>query len=296
VEAEGFVFWQRPDREVDHQVGRFMWMGDHARKQMIASQSLRLDAPSDEAPFFFNFYKWGALLGGAPDSAASTPATGQRMLLVMVVQALIVSLVMIVWPLRRLDKASPVRKPLGFVLFFSALGIGFILLEISLMQRFVLYLGFPTYSLSVVLFALLTSTGIGSALTSRLKEPFAIKILPAAALVALAAIAFSALAPSLFSATLAQPLAVRVAISILVLLPLGIVLGTFFPLGIRTVETIDERLVPWAWAINGCTTVVGTIATVMLAMAYGFDVVMLVAVIVYVGGAIALLTVERARA
>jgi hypothetical protein len=195
------------------------------------------------------------------------------------------------WPLARLRRAGAVRKPLGFVVYFAALGLGFILIEIAVLQRFVLFLGFPTYSLSVVLFALLVSTGLGSALTARLQAPYAPKALPAAIAVAVAVGLFIWLSPVLFDALLHRSLAVRVVATVVTLIPLGLLLGAFFPIGIKTVEAVDARLVPWAWAINGCSTVVGTIAAVMLAMAFGFDTVMLIATAIYLAGAVSLRTV-----
>jgi len=92
----------------------------------------------------------------------------------------------------------------------------------------------------------------------------------------------------IFSYYLRESLAWRILIAILVLAPLGVVLGTFFPLGIRVVERADRRLVPWAWGINGLASVVGTICSVMLAMAYGFTAVMVIATAIYVVGAVGL--------
>ena len=296
AEREGFHFWHRPYRAVDHQVSRFLFADPAARKDFIAGHYLRLDAATDNSPFFFNFYKWGSLLFRHADDPGTTPATGQRMLMLMVVQAVLISLAMILWPLRSLDRGARVRKPLGFILYFAALGFGFILLEISLLQRFVLFLGFPTYSLSVVLFCLLTFTGIGSALSTRIHGSPQRAIVWLAVLLALVVFALSMTLPALFDAYLKEALSLRIALTILVFAPLGVILGMFFPLGIRVIEPIDTRLVPWAWGINGCTSVVGTITAVMLAMAYGFDDVMLLAVAVYITGALALSYQNRSPA
>ncbi len=283
-----FDVWHRPDVAKASGVSGFLSADDSARERLIDEHYLRFDPATDASPFFFNFYKWRSLVRAHPDDPGGTPATGQRMLLIMLIQAVLVAAFMTFWPLTRLRRRASVSKPIGFIVYFAALGLGFILLEIALLQRFVLFLGFPTYSLSVVLFALLVSTGLGSALSGRLSAPFAPKALPAALALAVATIVFIVASPSLFAVLLVQPLWVRVAVTVAVLAPLGLILGMFFPIGIRTVEAIDPRLVPWAWAINGCTTVVGTIAAVMLAMALGFDTVMLIAVAIYITGALAL--------
>ena len=172
--------------------------------------------------------------------------------------------------------------------YFCALGLGFICLEISLLQRFVLFLGFPTYSLSVVLFSLLLWTGLGSALSSLVpaRSPRAF-VLASAALVLLVC-AFQLLGRPVLAAHLSSDLPVRIAIAAALLMPFGVVLWMFFPLGLRVVQALDTHLVPWAWGINACATVVGTIASAMLAMSFGFDVVMLGATLLYAGGAVAI--------
>ncbi len=293
AEREGFHFWHRPDLPVDHQVSRFLRMNAAAQQDFIAQHYLRLDAATDNSPFFFNFYKWSSLLFAHPDDPGTTPATGQRMLMLMIVQSVVISLAMILWPLRSLDRGAKVRKPIGFILYFAGLGFGFILLEISLLQRFVLFLGFPTYSLSVVLFCLLTFTGIGSGLSTRIHGSPQRAIVWLSVLLAVVVSVLNVGLPSLFSAYLKEALSFRIGLTAMVFAPLGLILGMFFPLGIRVIEPIDTRLVPWAWGINGCSSVVGTITAVMLAMAYGFDNVMILAVAVYAMGALGLLYQSR---
>src|SRR6185369_9979811 len=112
-----------------HQVGRYLWMDDGEREAYLARHYLRLQAATDESPFFFNFYKWRSLVRRAPDDAGTTPSTGQRMLLVMLVQAVIISVVAIVLPLLRgQTRARGLRPPVGVLIYFAALGLGFILL------------------------------------------------------------------------------------------------------------------------------------------------------------------------
>jgi SAM-dependent methyltransferase len=284
----GFAFWHRPDQAVDHQVARFLSAGEAERGAFLADHYLRLDPATDTSPFFFNFYKWQSLIFPDPADTGTTPATGQKMLLVMLIQAILVSLAAILLPLRWLARTARVRKPVGILAYFSALGLGFILLEIALLQRFVLFLGYPTYSLSVVLFALLLSTGLGSALSTRLRAPLADKPLRLVPFLGLLVAAATYGLPTLLAATLDQPLASRIAIAVALLMPVGATLGMFLPLGLRALEQTDPRLIPWAWAVNGCATVIGTICAVMLAMAYGFPSVMLLAVGIYLAGAIAL--------
>ncbi len=284
ADAEGFSFWYRPDRLVDHQVARFLRMSAEERSTFIANHYLRFDPATDDSPFFFNFYKWDAVVKRRADDAGTTPATGQRMLLVMLVQAVVFSVVMILAPLQRLRSRARVRKPLRMIVYFAALGLGFILLEIAILQRFVLFLGNPTYSLSIVLFSLLVFTGMGSLLSGVGDAPARRKLTSAAVALVILVAAFELGAHRVFGAFLGASLPLRIGLTMMMLAPFGLVLGFFFPLGIRRIEAIDRELVPWAWAINGCSTVVGTVAAVMLAMAYGFDVVAFVALAIYLVG------------
>ena len=289
--AEGFTFWQRPDRPVEHQVGRFLWMSDAEREQFLAAHYLQLAPVTDDTPFFFNFYKWRSLILPRSDDPHTTPSTGQRMLLVMLGQAIVISLAMIFGPLLWVRRRHGVRATPALAVYFAALGFGFILLEVSAMQRFALFLGFPTYSLSVVLFTLLLATGTGSALSTRLTNRPAPMIVASALLLSVVVALQILVLPGLLEALLDRSLALRIAISFVALFPLGLVLGMFFPLGIRVVEEVDRRLVPWAWAVNGCATVIGTVLAAMLGMTVGFTIVTIAAAGLYVAGALALTTV-----
>jgi spermidine synthase len=298
---EGFDFWHRPDAPGGTLASRILTWEPTTLEAFYESHALNLRPTSDASPFFFNFYKWRTLARGAAWSGLGydrTLATGQIVLLVMLAQSLLFSTLLILLPLRRVPRpagGSRIRRA-AFLLYFAALGGGFILLEISFIQRFVLFLGYPTYSLTVVMLALLVSTGVGSLLTERTAGDFA-RTLPRrlALLVALAG-GYVLATPLVFDALLGAALALRIAVAIALLVPLGLVLGGFFPLGIRMAERAHPRLVPWAWAVNGCATVVGTLLAVMAGMTWSFTAVALVAIAIYVVGVAALVAVERARA
>jgi predicted membrane-bound spermidine synthase len=169
----------------------------------------------------------------------------------------------------------------GFLGYFAALGAGFILAEISFVQRFILFLGYPTYSLTVTLFSLLTAAGIGAWLSERLpRDPRRTLPLLTLALSALVGVYLMSLS-DLFDAFIAAPLALRVAIAVATIAPLGILLGMYFPYGIRLTAPLNRDFVAWAWAVNGCLTVVGSIASIILAMTFGFQTVILFFVAIY---------------
>ncbi len=298
LHEEGFDFWHRPDRPMRTLTSRILsW--DHATLEgFYARHDLNLEATTDASPFFFNFYKWRTLAKGAAYDMLGydrTLATGQIVLVIMLLQSIVFAAALILLPLRRvpLDSGGSSRQRLAFLGYFAALGTGFILLEISFIQRFVLFLGYPTYSLTVVMLSLLVSTGVGSLLTERIQERFA-EALPLRLGILLALVAAYLLGtPLVFDALLGSPLALRVAVSIALLVPLGLVLGSFFPLGIRLAERVNPRLVPWAWAVNGCATVIGTLLAVMAGMTWSFTAVALAAMGIYALGVLGLYRTER---
>jgi len=192
---------------------------------------------------------------------------------------------LIFMPLRKL-RASGVRTPgTGRIfLYFAALGLGFMLFEIALMQKLVIFLGHPTYALSVVLTSLLASAGLGSLWSGRIKqirrEHLVLIMLGVLAVVAANVLFVNFLLPEL----LGLDLWLRVLIVVVMLVPTGLVLGMPFPSGIRVVEQMCPHLIPWGWAINAFFSVFGSIFCIVLSMAIGFSNVFYVAAGVYVVG------------
>ena len=179
------------------------------------------------------------------------------------------------------------------MLYFMAVGMGFMLFEISLIQRFVLFLGHPTYSLSVTLFSLLVFLGWGSYLSRRWVGREHVALPGGVLAIAALALFYAKGLPIVQESLLAAPILVRAAVTAAVLAPLGLVMGLFFPIGIRIASSIHADLVPWAWGINGCASVTASVLAVVLAMSYGFTVVWTLSVLVYALGVIALLATTR---
>jgi MFS family permease len=148
------------------------------------------------------------------------------------------------------------------------------MIEVALLQRFTLFLGQPIYTLAVVLASLLIFSGIGSYAVSRFTSPSRPRFIPII-LAVLAVIAVTAYGThSIFSATLGLSLASRIAVAILMIAPLGIVLGMPFPACLRLVAEQAPVLVPWAWGVNGFFTVIGSAAAMIVGMILGFNAVL----------------------
>jgi hypothetical protein len=181
---------------------------------------------------------------------------------------------------------------LSYLGYFLALGVGFMFIEISFVQSFVLFLGSPTYALSVTIFSLLLFSSLGSFASSRFTDRPEWMLRRLVAFLAVLVIAYAAGLSRVFAAFLHLDLLPRILIAVVAQVPMGLTLGMFMPLGIACVVRAHPRLVPWAWGINGIGSVVGTTLAVILGMAWGFTVVACCAAGLYVAGTLLLVRLQ----
>jgi hypothetical protein len=224
-------------------------------------------APTDDRPFFLNPVRLSDL--GEEQPAGSTFISRTPFLVLLVALAILAALSALAFVLPLLLDRAAARPPLGSLAFFAAIGVGFLVLEVALIQRFVLFLGFPTYALSVVLFALLLFTGAGAFLSARLPDPrrgLASTLSAATLLIVVAAFGLQPLLRALID----LPFAARVAVAIVLLAPAGLLLGTAMPLGLGRLSALHPTGVPWAWGINGVTSVLASVLAVFVAINWGF--------------------------
>jgi len=184
-----------------------------------------------------------------------------------------------------------VRGYSGALLYFACLGVGFLIVEIVLIQRFVLFLGHPVYAISVILFSLLFFGGLGSYLSGW----FGLKrraiyhkgvLLTLVLLLGLYNLGYSGFLQAFTGLDIVH----RIGLTVLVLCPLGLLMGMPFPLGIRAVHGREPRVVPWAWGINGTLSVFGSVLAAMLSITFGFTVTLLVGQLAYLVAFVAVLT------
>jgi spermidine synthase len=251
----------------------------------------------DDAPFFWHFARFRDVLNGSSPLMVLNPEVGlgERLLLVLLGTVLVLGAAFLLVPVlivRRTWWDMPYKWHAAA--YFGALGVGFMLLEISLIQRLTLFLGYPTFSLTVTLFALLAATGVGSLASERyLRARTAAGALGVALTVLVLAFAYGA--EPLFEHAFGWSLGARVAVCVALLAPLGFCLGGFMPLGLRTVAALTphgQEVVAWSWAVNGFASVVGSVLTTILSMTIGFHAVMLGALAVYLIGIAMLLRIR----
>ncbi|MDB4433222.1 hypothetical protein N9166_00615 [bacterium] len=281
-----------PGREAHPVFRRLVETTGKVREQTLDQLRFVVSATTDDRPFFFSFFRWTGLFEPGRLTPSHATALGQIVLGLLAMTLTILGGIFVLGPLlvfRRRGIAGRGREPVGILIYFLAVGLGFMFFEISLIQRFVLFLGYPTYSLSVTLFTLLVFLGWGSFLSRRWvgHERVALPV-GVAAILALTVFYMTGLT-WVQNQFLASPIAIRVFVTVAVLAPLGLVMGMFFPLGIRRAQEVHSDLVPWAWGVNGCASVTGGVLAVVLAMSHGFTQVWLTSVAIYALGVAALL-------
>jgi hypothetical protein len=163
--------------------------------------------------------------------------------------------------------------------YFAFLGIGFMFVEITLIQKTILPLENPSYAAATVLTSILISSGIGSLLSHRISGLRSSSIITA---IALLIIIYSILLPAISGIISPYSIPVKIISVFFTLMPLGLLMGIPFPTGLKILSEENKSLIPWAWAINGCFSVLSPILTIMLAMAIGFKMVLWLGALAYV--------------
>lgn len=233
---------------------------------------------TDDRPFFFRTSRWSHLL---PRAGVETGAPIMELgLLTLLGVSAAAALVLVYLPLRRLrGQGGPGAARL--VAFFGALGLGYMAIEMALIQKFGLLLGHPNLALSVVLASLLLATGVGSLLSALVVRALFGSLRFVSYALSLVLLAELLLVFPRLGPWMALPLAGRVALVAALVAPIGFLLGTFFPTGLERLKQLSPGLVPWAWGLNGMASVVAPILAVALSMTAGITALFLAAVPVY---------------
>jgi hypothetical protein len=244
--------------------------------------------PSDDRPFFGHFFKWRQVpqvLAMAGHTWQPFGGAGYFVMLALLVLAALAAGTLILLPLaarrwRVVGRGGLYGATLGY---FALLGLGYLCVEIPLLQQFILFLGHPAYALATVLFALLLFSGLGSLLSRRVPLRLVLVLLP------LLVVGYALGLPLLFEATLAAPLRNRLVIAVMALAPPGLLMGMPFPKGLALLgqresePTSASVLIAWAWGANGAVSVVASILAALLALSFGFSTVLALGAACYVG-------------
>ena len=261
-----------------------------APSRFLARYKFDIRPTSDDRPYFFDFFKWRTLpelLALRAEGAMPIIGWGYLVLLATLAQAAVLGAVLVLLPLRVLRKRGASGRGSGRVaLYFLCLGLAFLFVEIAFIQRLVLFLGHPLYAVAVVLAAFLVFAGLGAGFSPRLAARLkgrrgAPAIAVAVAGIAVLALAYAGLLPGALQWMVSWPQAAKVVATLGLIAPLAFCMGMPFPLGLSTVSERLPGLVPWAWGINGCASVVSAVLAALLSIHFGFTAVVVLAVALY---------------
>jgi spermidine synthase len=277
---------------------------DNAFSQLIASNDpysfshgypYNVTPVTDNAPFFFFTLKTGQIFRRTHHSMDWKVNLGVTVLAMLLVISVVAVLAFLVLPL--LIERIPSNRPAPALLYFVAIGLGYILVEVSFIQRFVLFLGHPTYALTVVIFLLLLSSGAGSVASHTWLSESRRVWIPLLVICA-ALIVYIGILPGLLDRFVGAAFLIKLLISGFLLVPLGFAMGMPFPTGLRAVaETFETRSqassIEWAWAMNAASSVLGSVLAIVVAVQFGLNVTLTCGAAAY---ALALLLKPKLRA
>lgn len=263
---------------------------------VAARQPLDVSAPTDDRPFFFHMLRLEDAFGVGPRPTVTNDFNlrAVRVLGALLVITLALTALFVIGPLAARGGPVP-RRALPWLAYFGAIGLGFMFVEISQIQRLIVFLGHPTYGLTVLLFALLLSTGCGSALAPRIARLEEARRASWRLAVLVAAVAvFGLLTPFACDAFRGAAIALRIAVAISLLFPLGLALGAAFPLGMSAASIVHPRLTAWFWGANGATSVCASVVAVAIALWFGISASFWTGALCYVAACAAFAAATRA--
>jgi len=240
-----------------------------SRQDWLDEYPYDISPPTDDHPFFSHYFKWSQasqIIAELGKSWQPFGGAGYFVLLILLLLAMGMAVVIILLPLSFIKKTAPLPKEtVACLTYFGLIGLAFLFVEIPLIQRFILYLGHPSYAFTTTLFSVLLFSGIGSRFAHRFSHQLSLVLLVLVALIT------PWLLPMLFDFTLGYPFITRVFITILSLAPLGFLMGIPFPSGIQKLQTSAPNLIPWAWGVNGAFSVLSSILAALIALSFGFS-------------------------
>lgn len=271
------------------------------RENFYRQYPLEVSPPTDDRPFFGHFFKWsqaGQVFAELGKTWQPFGGAGYFVVLALLVLASLSAGILILLPvvITHYYQSSYPRKKnsfqgRAFLFYFGLIGFGFMMVEIPLIQRFILFIGHPAYSLAVVLFSLLVFSGMGSLLSPK------ISLMKALGGLVILLMIMPVLLPVVFQLTLGLAFGARLLISVGILFPIGLLMGIPFSGGIRWMQTqsTGPAMIPWVWAVNGAASVIASILAALLAISLGFLVVLLGGGLCYAGACIIVMARERHR-
>lgn len=230
----------------------------------------------DDRPFYFNFFKISKIkeLYDIIDQRWNPFFDSGFLLFFILIQTFILALIFILLPLKFFSRDKKTKKIA--LIYFFAIGLSYLFIEVVLIQKFILFLGHIVFSSSVVIFAMLLFSSLGALYSGRIK-----KINKIIFIIFILIICYIFLLDFVFDLFISSSLVSRIILSIVIIAPLGFFMGFPFPFGIRMIK---KELIPWSWAVNGSASVLSPILAILLALFFGYNAVLFLAAVLYLVG------------
>ncbi len=262
------------------------------REDFYRSYLFYIKPATDNSPYFFHFFKWRSLphlLKTMGKQWIPFIEWSYIVLVATLLQAIGISIILIILPLFFLKKVrNPARGRLPIFSYFLSLGVGYMFVEISFIQKFTLFLSYPIYAVAVVIAGFLFFSGWGSYLSERIHIKGLSNVSLAVGAIIIISLIYLFYLGRIFSLFISYGDAVKILLSLLFIAPLAFFMGMPFPLGLTRVSSKAASLVPWAWGINGCASVISTVLATFLALSIGFNLVIVIALSLYTLAAVSL--------
>ena len=264
---------------------RFLKADRHTYEKLLDLYPYKVFAPTDDKPFFFELRKFKTLFSGRNSVVVPLSIfSGQAILFIILGELFILGILLLIVPLIILSRKNQIKPDGKSLLYFSLTGLAFMFVEIVFSQKLVLYLGHPTFSLSVVLFGMLFFSGIGSIVSGMLGKKIKIALILLPILLFIEIVTIS----PILNATLHLPFFMRILVTILLIGPIAALMGMPFPTWIKHT---DKKEIPFLWGINGFFSVIASVLTILLSINFGFTTVFYIALFAYV--IVAILAVKK---
>jgi predicted membrane-bound spermidine synthase len=273
------------------------FLSAESKEDWLTNYPYDVSPPTDDHPFFGHYFKSSQtdqIIAELGKTWQPFGGAGYLVVLILLGLALVVSACLIFLPLFIASRTtSKLKLPslsrgnvLAPIAYFGLIGLGYLFVEIPLFQNMILFLGQPTYALTIVLFSILLFSGVGSHLSHNFNHR--------KAMIGLVGLVFLVLLllPTVVKISLGLPFVLKVLITVVVLVPLGLLMGIPFPSGLKIIERTSAELIPWVWGINGTASVISSILAMLLALSFGFKVVLVTGALCYAG---ACLLIQRLR-
>lgn len=276
----GFHLLHDPFTRLDTPYADYLYAPDP--RAFEAAYPFNISPVTDDNPFYYNHFKWSNLLYRAQRGSASVRFPIGNLILLAILSFTAIAAAIFIWfPLLRYKRSS-LKMPyaLPMLVYFSALGLGYIFVEIVLIQRFTLFIGYPTHAITTTIFSMLSFSAIGSLISRAIcKTPIHLRsiLLILTGLILLYTIGL----PLVFQSLLQLPDVLRTLLSIVLIAPLAFLMGMPFPTGLWQLGVRARSLVPWAWGMNGVFSVMGSALVILISMTTSFTIALMSAALFY---------------